>query len=127
MAGPGHVPAPATMALAARRDCTDRGRHMGLLSWLTRRRPPSDGEVDIASPAFKADPFPFYARLRAESPVFRVTLPDGRAAWLVTRYDDVAQALRDERLAKDRLRALTPGQMAKQPWMPELFRPLSRN
>jgi cytochrome P450 len=100
---------------------------MGVLSWLTRRKPPAGGEVNIASPAFKADPFPFYARLRAEAPVFRVTLPDRQTAWLITRYDDVAQALKDERLAKDRHKALTPGQMAKQPWVPAMFRPLERN
>src|SRR6516165_4941358 len=100
---------------------------MGVLSRFTRTKPPADGEVNIASPEFKANPFPFYARLRAEAPVFRVTLPDRQKAWLITRYDDVVQALKDERLAKDRLRALTPGQLAQQPWMPALFRPLSRN
>ena len=26
-------------------------------------------EVDLGRPAFKADPYPFYARLRAEAPV----------------------------------------------------------
>jgi hypothetical protein len=40
---------------------------------------------DLASPRFKADPYPFYARLRAEAPVWRTTLPDKRTAWLVTR------------------------------------------
>ena len=50
----------------------------------------------------KADPYPFYARLRAEAPVHRVTLPDRQTAWLVTRYDDVAAALKDERFAKDK-------------------------
>ena len=63
--------------------------------------------VDITSPEHKANPFPFYARLRAEAPVFQVTLPDKQSAWLVSRYDDVAAALKDPRLAKDRLNALT--------------------
>jgi len=100
---------------------------MGLFSWLTRRNPPPGGAVNIASPAFKANPYPFYARLRAEAPVHRVTLPDGQTAWLITRYDDVAAALKDERLAKDKLKALTPGQVAKQPWVPAMFKPLERN
>ena len=65
-------------------------------------------DVNIASPEHKADPYPFYARLRAEAPVARVTLPDRQTAWLVTRYDDVAAALKDERLVKDRSRALSP-------------------
>src|SRR5262245_10565651 len=101
---------------------------MGMFSWLTRRKQPAPGsEVNIASPAFKANPYPFYARLRAEAPVHGVTLPDGQAAWLITRYADVAAALKDERFAKDRLKALTPGQLARQPWVPAMFRPLTRN
>jgi len=82
--------------------------------------------VNIASPGHKANPYPFYARLRAESPVHRVTLPDKQTAWLVTRYADVAAALKDERLVKDKLNALTPGQVAKQPWMPGFLKPLER-
>lgn len=39
---------------------------------------------NIASPDHKADPFPFYARLRDEDPVYRVLLPDKRTAWLIT-------------------------------------------
>jgi cytochrome P450 PksS len=100
---------------------------VGLLARLTRRRGPAPGEVDISSPRFKADPFPFYARLRAESPVSRVTLPDGRPAWLVTRYDDVVAVLKDERFVKDRRNALTPGQLAEQPWVPAVVKPLTRN
>ncbi|HWS55879.1 MAG TPA: cytochrome P450 [Pyrinomonadaceae bacterium] len=56
------------------------------------RQPP---EIDIAGPAFEADPYPTYAALREESPVCRVRLPDGRRAWLVTRYDDIARVLHD--------------------------------
>src|SRR3712207_6921273 len=52
---------------------------------------------DLASPRFKADPYPFYARLRAEAPVWRTTLPDKRVAWLVIRYDDVARVLKDRK------------------------------
>jgi cytochrome P450 len=83
--------------------------------------------VDIASPEFKANPYPFYARLRDESPVYRVTLPGKQAAWLITRYDDVLAALKDPRFAKDKLNALTSEQARKQPWMPALFKPLTRN
>jgi cytochrome P450 len=82
---------------------------------------------NIASPEFKADPYPFYARLRAESPVFRVELPARQRAWLITRYDDVAAALKDERFVKDRANALSPEQAGKQPWVPGLFKPLARN
>ena len=100
---------------------------MGLLSRLTRAGRAAPGGVDIASPAHKADPFPFYARLRAESPVHRVALPDGQTAWLIARYDDVAAVLRDDRFAKDKRNALTPDQLGTLPWVPALFKPLERN
>ena len=79
---------------------------MGILAWLTGKA--AGPEYDIASPQHKADPYPFYARLRAHDPVHRVTLPGGTAAWLVTRYDDVVMVLKDDRFAKDRHAALTP-------------------
>ncbi len=82
---------------------------------------------DLASPAFKADPYPFYARLRAEAPVWRATLRDRRTAWLVTRYEDVARVLKDDAFAKDKLNAMDPEQRAKTPWVPGFLKPLERN
>jgi cytochrome P450 len=88
---------------------------------------PSIKNVDISSPAFKANPYPFYAQLRKEAPVHRVILGDKRPAWLVTRYDDVLTVLKDDRFAKDRRMVLTPEQMAKEPWIPKMLRPIERN
>ena len=48
-------------------------------------------------PAFIADPYPFYRQLREAAPVFKTPL----GFWLVTRYEDVAFALRDKRFGKD--------------------------
>jgi cytochrome P450 len=88
-----------------------------------------DGIVapDLASPAFKANPYPFYARLRVEAPVWRVTLRDRRTAWLVTRYEDVARVLKDDTFAKDKLNAMDPEQQARTPWVPGFLEPLERN
>ncbi len=83
--------------------------------------------VDIASPGHKANIHPFYARLRADSPVHRVTLPDRKEAWLITRYDDVVAVLKDGRFVKDKAKAQTAEQAARQPWVPRIFRPLERN
>src|SRR5271155_2259176 len=83
--------------------------------------------VNIVSAEFKADPYPFFAHLRAEAPVHPVTLPDKRTAWLVTRYDDVVGVLKDERIVKNRWEAMTPEQAAKMPWIPKPFMPLMRN
>ena len=82
---------------------------------------------DLASSRFKADPYPFYARLRAEAPVWRTTLRDKRMAWIVTRYEDVAWVLKDDRIAKDPLNAQDPEQLARQPWVPGFLKPLERN
>jgi cytochrome P450 len=82
---------------------------------------------NLASQQFKANPYPFYARLREEAPVYRTTLPSRQVAWLVTRYDDVLGVLKDERFAKDRFNAMPAGRRAKLPWIPNLLKPLARN
>ena len=84
-------------------------------------------QFDLASPQFKANPYPTYARLREEAPVYCTMLGGKRTAWLVTRYADVHAMLRDERFVKNPLNAQTPEQRGKEPWMPAFFRPLTRN
>jgi cytochrome P450 len=56
-----------------------------------------DLEFNPLDPAFIADPYPFYRRLREAAPVLKT--PQG--FWLLTRYDDVALSLRDRRFGKD--------------------------
>jgi hypothetical protein len=63
-------------------------------------RPAPKGAVPVFNPldpAFIADPYPFYHQLREAAPVAQA--PQG--FWLLTRYDDVAFALRDRRFGKD--------------------------
>jgi cytochrome P450 len=84
-------------------------------------------QVNILSPEFKSNPFPFFARLRAEQPVYRTILPDKTPIWLLSRYEDVNLLLADKRFAKSRYNAMTPEQLRKQPWVPPMFRPLERN
>ena len=63
--------------------------------------PPGADSGSIAfnplDPAFIADPYPFYHRLRETAPVFKTPL----GFWLLSRYDDIAFALRDKRFGKD--------------------------
>jgi cytochrome P450 len=82
--------------------------------------------VNLASPAFKANPYPFYKRLRDTAPVCPVSLPDGRTAWLVTRYEDVLGVLKDRRFVKDRENVLWPEQAMKKPWFPRSFKAVER-
>jgi len=79
---------------------------------------------DIVSAAFKADPLPACAHLRAEQPVARVSVPGvSGEAYLVTRYEDAAAVLRDERFVKDVRNARDPGNL-RRPWVPGALKPL---
>jgi cytochrome P450 len=55
---------------------------------------------EMATLKFRQDPYPMYARMRREHPVYR----SSRGIWYLTRYADVDAALRDVRLSKDRER-----------------------
>jgi cytochrome P450 len=83
--------------------------------------------ADIGSAAFKADPLPACARLRADGPVVRipVAFPEGHA-YLVTRYEEAAAVLRDERFVKDVRSARTPGDL-RLPWAPRALKPLQHS
>jgi len=66
------------------------GSNAGIISYPPPRRHP-------------LDPPPEYDRLREHEPVARVRLADGRAAWLITRYDDVRAVYADSgRFSSDR-------------------------
>lgn len=51
----------------------------------------------VSKPELRADPYPFYARLRSIEPVHH--LPIG--IWLLSGYDEVSVALRDPRFSSD--------------------------
>ncbi|HEX2078395.1 MAG TPA: cytochrome P450 [Longimicrobium sp.] len=88
---------------------------------------PAIEPFDIASPGFKANPYPTYARLREEAPVYRASLGGRRGAWLLARYDQVDALLRDPRFAKNPAGARGEGGRGDAPWMPGFLRPLTRN
>ena len=77
----------------------DRGR--GKLPDYRQQIPtvstPARIPFDFRSPAFIADPYLFYDRLRATCPVYPLT----PGAWLITRYADADRVLRDPRFGKD--------------------------
>ena len=77
--------------------------------------------VDLSDPTFRANPYPTYAQLRSTAPIHRVTLPDGQRAWLVTRYDDVASVLKDERFVKDWRNAPPPEHPPQMSPLPKEF------
>ncbi|MFG2206476.1 cytochrome P450 [Streptomyces sp. NPDC048638] len=69
--------------------------------------PGPDAPIDVTP--LLDDPHAASAALRASGPVHRITGPDGHPAWLVTRYDDVRDALADPRLSLDKRHAAPGG------------------
>lgn len=58
------------------------------------------------SAAYRANPYPVYACLRASAPVCRLSPPHGVDTYLITRYDDAKAALTDPRISKDMYAAM---------------------
>ncbi|MFE7314737.1 cytochrome P450 [Streptomyces sp. NPDC057555] len=60
--------------------------------------------IDLASYGedFVTNPYPYYAKLRAQGPVHRVRTPFDQEAWLIVGHEAVRSALADPRLGKDR-------------------------
>ena len=85
-------------------------------------------KVDIYSAAHKRDPFPLYAFLRSEAPVFEVRVPVLKRAWLITRYDDVVLCLKDsDRFVKNPRNAGLSSPKSMPWWTPASLRTLSEN
>lgn len=83
-------------------------------------------DFDPANAAARPKLKSIYKRLRDETPVVRAMLrgigPGARESFLISRYADVAAALKDVRLVKNPLNA-----GVEAPRVPALFRPLMRN
>jgi cytochrome P450 len=82
--------------------------------------------ADITTGAFRANPFPTFKRWRDERPVVPVKVM-GERAWLLTRYDDVEQGLKDERLVKNRANARDPNKPQRSMPMPGFVKALQSN
>jgi cytochrome P450 len=58
-------------------------------------------DLTVYGEEFTADPYPVYAKLRAQGPVHRVHTADIGDVWLVVGHDEVRAALADPRLVKN--------------------------
>jgi cytochrome P450 PksS len=73
-------------------------------------------EYDLFSPEFEANPYPTYAAMQRNAPIYWQAWDNGGGAWIVTRYEDVATILRDHRrFVKNYRNTLTPEQRAQMP------------
>lgn len=81
-------------------------------------------ELDVRSPAFRANPYPFYERLRTEDPVSHYE-ERGVRLWLLTRWADIAGVLRHPHASVDR--PFQPRPTPLPPGVrPETLHPLAR-
>ncbi|UGY93979.1 cytochrome P450 [Streptomyces gobiensis] len=75
--------------------------------------------LDPADEDFARDPYPYYARLRAQGDAVCVTLANGSRAWLVTGYEQTRAVLADPRFSNvppqgaGRPKADSPAQRAR--------------
>lgn len=87
----------------------------------------TEANVDVATisglsdPTVHANPYPFYDRLRARGPVFQDTNASQDDGWVVIRHSLVAAALRDPRIAAERIDMPTDFS-----WAPEPFNSAAR-
>lgn len=63
---------------------------------------------------FTRDPYPYYAKLRAQGPIHRVRLPYDNDVWLVVGHQAVRAALSDSRLNKDWRAAMPQGDVGEE-------------
>nr|WP_313781706.1 hypothetical protein [Paenibacillus larvae] len=57
--------------------------------------------INPFSPDFKNQAYALYEKLRENDPIHKITLPNGKTGWVVTRYKDAAATLKKERLTKN--------------------------
>jgi len=57
--------------------------------------------INPFSPDFKNQAYALYEKLRENDPIHRITLPNGKTGWVVTRYKDAVDILKKEQLSKN--------------------------
>lgn len=89
----------------------------------------NETQYDLYSTTFKRDPYPLYAKLRAETPVLRnAGLSPNEKFWFVTGYAEAETVLRDhKRFVKNYHNTLTAEQRAQLPPLPRLAQLLDQH
>ncbi|HEY3888493.1 MAG TPA: cytochrome P450 [Caulobacteraceae bacterium] len=86
-------------------------------------------KIDIAGAAFKRDPFPTLAAMRAAGPVIALKLPLLGRAWATTTHEATLAMVKDNDLfVQEGRHAGKPGLVGgMQWWMPKSLRPMTNN
>ncbi len=79
--------------------------------------------IDISNPSFRANPFPMFKQWREQTPVVPIRDMLAPRAWLVTRYNDVENLLKDDTRFVKNQRSLNQRQIP----MPSFIKALQAN
>lgn len=82
--------------------------------------------MKLSTAEFNKNAHLHFAWMRQEAPVYKAKLTPLKSVYLISRYDDVAMALKDSRFVKDMSNAKTASGRANI-WLPKTFRPLLHN
>ncbi|MBG9792801.1 cytochrome P450 [Paenibacillus dendritiformis] len=82
---------------------------------------PTIPTVNPFSSDFKDHAYALYEKLREHDPLHRIILPNGRTAWIVTRYKDAVAALKADHLKKNLFQFVTPDEMGLPPSQMDLM------
>ncbi|MDR3619642.1 MAG: cytochrome P450 [Paludisphaera borealis] len=86
---------------------------------------PSVVRFDLCSQAFKQDPFPTLAKLRAQGPLIRIRLPLFGEVWMATTYNAVNDLLRDHhRFIQNPVTAGNRFMAGFMRWLPRSLQPI---
>lgn len=81
----------------------------------------------LTSQDFNQNAHQYFKWMRQESPVYKAKMSRWKDAYLVTRYDDVSDLFKDERLVKDPNNAKGTGGGNGMFWTPKFMEPLLKN
>jgi cytochrome P450 len=74
-------------------------------------------DLNLLSPAFKANPYPAFSLLRENLPLYQIKLND-RPTWIISRFEDVEAVLKDQRFVKSVRKVYTQEEIAQKfPWL----------
>lgn len=59
---------------------------------------------------FTQNPYPVYEKLRQNDPIYRILFPQGDFGWIISRYEDAVEVLKDNRFSKDVVKRYGPDQ-----------------
>ncbi|WP_042163701.1 cytochrome P450 family protein [Paenibacillus gorillae] len=65
---------------------------------------------ELFTKEFTQNPYPVYEKLRANIPIFKVLFPNGEFGWMINRYEDAVEVLKDNRFSKDIVKLHGPDQ-----------------